>query len=34
MSPLNAIDLPGAGYTPELHKRLVEIVGEGNVVVE
>jgi DNA polymerase-3 subunit alpha len=26
--------LPPAAYTPELHKRLVEIVGEDNVIVE
>ena len=30
----NTVRLPAAAYTPELHKRLVEIVGEGNVVVE
>jgi DNA polymerase-3 subunit alpha len=30
----STVRLPAAGYTPELHKRLVEIVGEGNVVVE
>ena len=26
--------LPGAAYCPELHQRLVEIVGEGNLAVE
>ncbi|MEA1958349.1 MAG: DNA polymerase III subunit alpha [Chloroflexota bacterium] len=30
-SGVNTLRLPGASYTPELHQRLVEIVGEGNV---
>ncbi|MFA5055860.1 MAG: DNA polymerase III subunit alpha [Dehalococcoidia bacterium] len=30
----DTVRLSPAAYTPELHERLVEIVGEGNVVVE